>query len=71
MPPETEISTTVKSVDDSESVNVRVAVSPAFKEETSELTAIVGGVLSRLNTRTWPEWSPLHQDKQKIITPSQ
>ena len=28
------------------SVNVRVAVSPAFKEETSELTAMVGLIVS-------------------------
>ena len=46
MPPEMETSSTVKSDDDSESVNVSDAVSPAFKEETSELTAMVGGVLS-------------------------
>ena len=36
----------MKSVDDSESVNVRVAVSPAFNEETSELTATVGLMVS-------------------------
>ena len=41
MPPETVRSASAKSVDDSESVNVRVAASPAFKDETSELTAMV------------------------------
>ena len=46
MPPETETSPSVKSVEDSESVNVRLVVSPAFKEETSDLAAIVGGVVS-------------------------
>ena len=46
VPPELVRSVPVKSEDDSESVNVRVAVSPAFKEETSELTAMVGLTLS-------------------------
>ena len=41
-----ETSASAKSVEASESVNVRVAVSPAFKEETSELTAMVGLTLS-------------------------
>ena len=41
-PPETAMSDSMKSLDDSESVNVNAAVSPAFKEETSELMAIVG-----------------------------
>ena len=41
-------SSSAKVVDDSESVNVRVAVSPAFSELTSELTAIVGAVVSLL-----------------------
>ena len=45
VPPETVRSASVKSVDDSERVKVRVAVSPAFKEETSELTAMVGLML--------------------------
>ena len=45
-PPETETSSTVKSVDDSESVNVRAVVSPALREETSELTAMVGKEVS-------------------------
>ena len=42
LPPETEISDSMKSEQDSERVNVRVAVSPALREETSELTAMVG-----------------------------
>ena len=46
MPPETVRSASAKSEDDSERVKVRVAVSPAFKEETSELTAIVGLTVS-------------------------
>ena len=36
----------MKSVDDSESVKLREAVSPAINEETSELTAMVGLTLS-------------------------
>ena len=45
-PPETATSDSMKSVDASERVKVRVAVSPAFKEETSELTAMVGLMVS-------------------------
>ena len=41
-PPETERSETTKSVEGSERVSVRVAVSPTFKEETSEARAMVG-----------------------------
>ena len=46
LPPVMETSSTVKSVDDSESVNVSDAVSLASKEVVSELIAMVGGVLS-------------------------
>ena len=46
VPPETVRSSASKLVDDSESVKVRVAVSPAFREETSELTAMVGLTVS-------------------------
>ena len=45
-PPETAMSDSMKSLEDSESVNVSAAVSPAFKEETSELMAIVGLMVS-------------------------
>ena len=48
MPPETVRSSAAKVVDGSESVKVRVAVSPAFSELTSELTAIVGAAVSLL-----------------------
>ena len=48
MPPEMVRSSAAKVVDDSESVKVRAAVSPAFSELTSELTAIVGAVQSLL-----------------------
>ena len=48
MPPEMVRSSASKLVDDSESVKVRVAVSPAFSELTSELTAIVGAAVSLL-----------------------
>ncbi len=41
-PPETVISEASKSPDGTERVNVRVAVSKAAKEETSELMAISG-----------------------------
>ena len=46
LPPVMETSACAKSEDDSERVNVREAVSPALKEETSELTAMVGLTLS-------------------------
>ena len=46
MPPETVRSDSAKSVEDSERVKLREAVSPAFNEETSELTAMVGLTLS-------------------------
>ena len=46
VPPETVRSSAAKLVDDSESVKLRVAVSPAFKEETSELTAMLGRTVS-------------------------
>ena len=46
LPPVMETSASTKSVDDSERVKVREAVSPALKEETSELTAMVGLTLS-------------------------
>ena len=48
MPPETLRSSASKLVDDSESVKVRVAVSPAFSELTSELTAMDGAAVSLL-----------------------
>ena len=48
VPPETETSSTVKSVDDSERVKVRVAVSPALREEVSEVRAMVGLTVSML-----------------------
>ena len=46
LPPETETSDSMKSEQDSESVKVRVAASPALREETSELTAMVGLMVS-------------------------
>ena len=46
VPPVTKISASVKSVDTSESVKLRIAVSPAFREVTSELTAMVGLTVS-------------------------
>ena len=45
-PPDTETSSTVKSVDDSESVKESVAVSPALREEESEVRAMVGLTVS-------------------------
>ena len=50
-PPETVISDSVKSVEASERVKVREAVSPAFKEEASELTAMVGLTVSTVRVR--------------------
>ena len=45
-PPETVRSESVKSVEDSESVKPSDAVSPAFREATSERMAIVGLTVS-------------------------
>ena len=45
-PPETVASDLMKSVAASESVKVRVAVSPELRDATLELTAMVGGVVS-------------------------
>ena len=45
-PPETETSSTVKSVELSESVKLRVAVSTVLSDSTSELMAMEGGVVS-------------------------
>ena len=46
VPPETETSEAVKSVDASEREKVRVAVSPALREEESEVRAMVGLTVS-------------------------
>ena len=46
MPPATEILAGTKSIDVSEREKLSVAISPAFKEETSELTVIVGLIVS-------------------------
>ena len=45
-PPDAVTSAAMKSLDDSERVNVRAALSPAFKAETSELMAMVGLTVS-------------------------
>ena len=45
-PPETLISSSIKSVDASESVKVTVVVSPASNDEASDVIAIVGAVSS-------------------------
>ena len=50
-PEATEITPSVKSVDDAERVKLREAVSPAFKEETSELMAMVGLTVSTVRVR--------------------
>ena len=47
-PPVTVTSELAKSVDASERVKVMAAVSPAFREETSEESAIVGLSLSKM-----------------------
>ena len=46
VPPETETSEAVKSVDASEREKERVAVSPALREEASEVRAMVGLTVS-------------------------
>ena len=45
-PPETLISSSIKSVAASERVKVTVVVSPAFNDEALDVIAIVGGVVS-------------------------
>ena len=52
-PPETVTLDSMKLVKASEMVNVSAAVSPAFKEETSELLAMVAIDTSKI--RIWPE----------------
>ena len=46
VPPETEMSEAVKSVDSSEREKERVAVAPALREEESEVRAMVGLTVS-------------------------
>ena len=46
VPPETEMSEAVKLVEALEREKERVAVSPAFKEETSDVMAMVGRMVS-------------------------
>ena len=45
-PPETLISSSIKSLDASERVKVTVVVSPAFNDEASDVIAIVGLTVS-------------------------
>ena len=45
-PPETLISSSIKSLAASERVKVTVVVSPAFNDEAPDVIAIVGGVVS-------------------------
>ena len=47
-PPEMVTSSSTKSVDASERVKVRAAVSPAFRDEISDVTAMVGLTVSTL-----------------------
>ena len=58
VPPVTEISSTVKSEEDSERVKVRVAVSPALREEVSEVRAMVGLTVSMLRVSELLESEP-------------
>ena len=57
-PPETAMSDSMKSLDVSESVNVSTAVSPAFKEVTSELMATVGLTVSTVRVTLLSESEP-------------
>ena len=57
-PPDTETSSTVKSVDDSESVKESVAVSPALREEESEVRAMVGLTVSIVSVSELLESEP-------------
>ena len=57
-PPVTAISDATKSVDDLESVNVISAVSLAFREDLSELRAMVGLTVSMLRVSELLESEP-------------
>ena len=74
VPPETERSLATKLVDPSEREKERVAVSPAFREATSELTAMVGAVRSvSWKTRTCPalfSLSSLNREPMATVLPS-
>ena len=59
-------SSSSKLVDDSESVKVRVAVSPAFREATSELMAIVG-----LRVSTEKERELLLSEPSALVLPAE
>ena len=58
MPPETETSEAVKSEEASESEKERVAVSPALREEVSEVRAMVGLTVSMVRVRELLESEP-------------
>ena len=79
VPPETETSPSVKSVDASESVKVSVAVSPALRDDTSDETATVGLTVSTERVRellaSEPSWLVLPAASEKAsdameMTPS-
>ena len=57
-PPEMETSEAVKSVDASEREKVRVAVSPALRDETSDVTAMVGLTVSTVSVSELLESEP-------------
>ena len=78
-PPETEMSAAVKLVEASESVKVRVAVSPVLREEESEVRAMVGLTVSTERVRellaSEPSWLVLPAASEKVsdameMTPS-
>ena len=79
VPPETETSDSVKSVDASERVKVSVAVSPVLREEESEVRAMVGLTVSTERVRellaSEPSWLVLPAASEKAsdameMTPS-
>ena len=58
VPPETETSEAMKSVDASEREKERVAVSPALREEESEVRAMVGLTVSMVRVSELLESEP-------------
>ena len=58
VPPETEMSEAVKSVDASEREKESVAVSPALREEESEVRAMVGLTVSMVSVSELLESEP-------------
>ena len=70
-PPEIVTSDSTKSEDASERVKVREAVSPALKEETSERTAMVGGVVSAAVVSTVKVTELFESEPSLLVLPAE